>query len=290
MFMGLLIEPKDTNLDRFISLGYTSFLIGLKGLCNNIDNAITVDEILSLREKYKDIKLFIVMNKNIFNNELGLVEESLIKLNNKIDGLLFYDLSILRLTKKNNLNIPLVWNQTYMVTNYNTCNYYKEMGCEYALLASEITLDEIKEIRSKTDIKLMVNIFGYPVMSHSNRKLISNYFNFINKEKLKNKYEITEVNKDTPYIVKEDNTGTSFIYGNLLNGTSALIELKDLDISYFIAREDVEEELFYKVLDNFNSIINNKYKDNIVEEMNKLIGEYTGFFYKKSIYKVKKGA
>lgn len=288
--MKLLIEPKDTNLDRFISLGYDSFLIGIKDLSNNIDNAIPVDEILELRDKYKDIKLFIVMNKNIFNNELGIVLEVLEKLNNKIDGLLFYDLSILRLVKKNNLNIPLVWNQTYMVTNYNTCNYYKEMGCEYALLASEITIDEIKEIREKSNIKLMLNIFGYPVMSHSNRKLISNYFNFINKEKEKNKYTITEVNKDTPYIVKEDKTGTSFLYGNLLNGTSALIELKDLDIDYVIAREDVDSDLFYKVLDNFNSIINNNYKDDIVDEMNKLIGEYTGFFYKKSIYKVKKGA
>ena len=177
-----------------------------------------------------------------------------------------------------------------MVTNYNTCNYYKEMGCEYALLAGEITVEEIKEIREKSNIKLMLNIFGYPVMSHSNRKLISNYFNFINKEKEHNKYTITEVNKDTPYIVKEDKTGTSFIYGNLLNGTSALIDLKDLDIDYVIAREDVDSDLFYKVLDNFNSIINNNYKDNIVEEMNKLIGPYTGFFYKKSIYKVKKGA
>ena len=288
--MKLLIEPKDTNLDRFISLGYDSFLIGLKDLSNNVDNAISVDEILKLRDKYKDIKLFIIMNKNIFNNELSLVEEVLNKLNNKIDGLLFYDLSILRLVNKNNLNIPLVWNQTYMVTNYNTCNYYKEMGCEYALLAGEITVEEIKEIREKSNIKLMLNIFGYPVMSHSNRKLISNYFNFINKEKEHNKYTITEVNKDTPYIVKEDKTGTSFIYGNLLNGTSALIDLKDLDIDYVIAREDVDSDLFYKVLDNFNSIINNNYKDNIVEEMNKLIGPYTGFFYKKSIYKVKKGA
>ena len=288
--MKLLIEPKDTNLDRFISLGYNSFLIGLKDLSNNIDNAISVDELLSLRENYKDIKLFVVMNKNIFNNELSLVEEVLNKLNNKIDGLLFYDLSILRLVKKNNLIIPLVWNQTYMVTNYNTCNYYKEMGCEYALLASEITVEEIKEIRKKSNIKLMLNIFGYPVMSHSNRKLISNYFDFINKEKEKNKYTITEVNKDIPYIVKEDKTGTSFIYGNLLNGTSALIDLKDLDIDYVIAREDVDSDLFCKVLDNFNKIINNNYDDSIKEEINKLIGEYTGFFYKKSIYKVKKGA
>ena len=288
--MKLLIEPKDTNLDRFISLGYDSFLIGLKDLSNNVDNAVSVEEILKLRDKYKDIKLFIIMNKNIFNNELSLVEEVLNKLNNKINGLLFYDLSILRLVKKNNLNIPLVWNQTYMVTNYNTCNYYKEMGCEYALLASEITVEEIKEIREKSNIKLMLNIFGYPVMSHSNRKLISNYFDFINKEKEHNKYIITEVNKDTPYIVKEDKTGTSFIYGNLLNGTSALIDLKDLDIDYVIAREDVDSDLFYKVLDNFNKIINNNYDDSIKEEMNKLIGEYTGFFYKKSIYKVKKGA
>ena len=32
-----------------------------------------------------------------------------------------------------------------MVTNYNTCNYYYDKGCEYGVVSSEITLDEINE-------------------------------------------------------------------------------------------------------------------------------------------------
>ena len=63
-----------------------------------------------------------------------------------ITGVFFYDLAVLELKRELNLNIDLVWNQTHMVNNYKTCNYYYSKGVKYALLGKEITLDEILEI------------------------------------------------------------------------------------------------------------------------------------------------
>ena len=35
------------------------------------------------------------------------------------------------IVKENNIKIDLVWHQTHMVTNYNTCNFYYDNGVNY---------------------------------------------------------------------------------------------------------------------------------------------------------------
>lgn len=286
--MKLLIVPKNLELDRFISKGYNSFLFGLDKFSNNMINSIDMDKIEELKNKYANINIFISINKNLFNDEINDITKILIKLNKiNISGVLFYDLGIINICKKNNLSIPLIWNQTYMVTNYNTCNYYNNMGCNGAVLASEITLDEVIEICSKTNLNLFVNLFGYPVMAHSNRKLLSNYFTYINKEKNKSQYMISEPLKNEKYIVKEDNTGTSFYNGVLLNASKPLVELRDI-INYGIVTEDVDSNIFNTIIDSYQTIINKKETSSTFSDLSKLIGDYTGFFYKKTIYKVKK--
>ena len=92
-----------------------------------------------------------------------------------IKGILFYDISILYLKQKLNIPIDLVWNQTHMVTNYNTCNYYYDKGVKFAYISGEITLEEIIEIQEKSKSSLMVEIVSHQIMSHSKRKLITNY-------------------------------------------------------------------------------------------------------------------
>ena len=67
----------------------------------------------------------------------------------------FYDLSVLSMRDRLHLKTPLIWSQEHMTTNYNTCNYYYEKGCEYVYLSSEITEEEIKEIKEKSPIKIM---------------------------------------------------------------------------------------------------------------------------------------
>ena len=125
-------------------LNYTnSFIIGLKDFSINYQE-YTIDEIKKLKSDYPNIELFISLNKNIFNDDLEELEKTLIELSKlDINGILFYDLSILSLVKKNNLNLPLVWAQEHMTTNYNTCNYYYDKGCKYVYLSSEITEEEI---------------------------------------------------------------------------------------------------------------------------------------------------
>lgn len=289
--MKYIVIPNHIDeLSFYHSVGVNTFILGLEDYCINYPS-VSLEIIKELSSKYQ---LFISVNKNIFNSEIDDLKEKLIELSKlPILGILFYDLGILNLVKENDIPIDLVWHQTHMVTNYNTCNYYYDKGVKYGFLANEITLEEILEIKKKTDMKLMVEVFGYPIMSHSRRSLLSNYFKAIDKEKENRVYNLTD--KENNYLLKETKDGASILYGKLINGTKPLFDLIKNDIDYCVLdMQEISQELGKKVLEKYLYILNHYYditdteKEEIIEEMNILIGDSTNFFYKQTIYKVKK--
>lgn len=275
---------KLNKLDFYKENNIDTFIVGLKDYSLNYLEC-TMEEIEALSFK---CDLFVSINKNIFNNELTDLKNKLIALSKlNIKGVLFYDISILSIVKNNNLNIPLCWHQQHMVTNYNTCNYYYNKGCKYVYTANEITLESIIEINKKTDANLMVLVLGYPIISHSRRSLITNYFKANNKEKEKSIYNLT--NKDTKLMIKETNNGTSIIYNKIINGIKPLFSLIDNNIEYAVLDFNyLEEDLIKELLVLFNkALIKDINREEVINSVNNLIGDNTNFFYKKTIYKVK---
>ena len=271
------------NMLEYEKIGANAFIFGLLNYSSGYHNEISIEEIKKIRETYKG-ELFIAVNKNMFNGELKGLEEALIELDKlDINGILFYDLSVLSIHNRLNLKTPLVWNQTHMVTNYNTCNYYYDKGCEYGVLASEITFEEVKEIRNKTKMKLFLNVLGYQVMGYSRRHLLSNYFKSLGKDLDKDNYVIKNNGED--YIVREEKYGNVFLNGKILNGS---IIIKDLDVDYIILNDyNFDKDIFSKVLDLYTKLVATK-DEKYVSLIDELVGEDRGFFFKKTIYKVKK--
>ena len=274
--MKLLVSLKTLELESYLKFT-NSFLIGLKDYCVNYHEAST-NEIKNLLEKYPQIELFISINKNIFNED--------------IEGILFYDLSILNLVKELKLNIPLVIHQEHMITNYNICNYYDDKEVEYAYLSSDITTEEILEIANKTKIKLMVFLVGNILITHSKRNLISNYYEYYQEDNKCNKHILKEKNKEEKYIIEETKQGTNILTYHILNGARAFLTLKD-KISYGVfdsnIRDDLEEKDFLKILELYSLVLERKISDeDFLKEIAKISNNYhEGFFNKKTIYKVK---
>ena len=270
-------------------LNYTnSFIIGLKDFSINYQE-YTIDEIRKLREDYPSIEIFVSVNKNIFNSDLPLLEERLEELDKlNINGVLFYDLSILSIVKRKNLKLDLVWAQEHMTTNYNTCNYYYDKGVKYVYLSSEITVEEIKEIKEKSDIKLISFFFGYPDVSFTKRKLLTNYFLYNNINKEKDWYVISS-DEDSKYFIKESKLGTRILYGKVMNGIKPFYELRDT-VDYALLNEELmDHDTFITGLSVFKNLNEGKIT---LEEANKKIGELvnsedTIFYNRKTIYKVK---
>lgn len=236
-----------------------AFLIPLKDLSINYTNTFTIDEIKQVQKLDKET--FVIINKNIENKELDKLEKVLKELDElNLQGIIFYDIAIVELKKELNLKTDLVWNQEHLSTNYESVNYWYEKGAKYAYLSSEITKNEIEEIRKKTKAKLMINAYGYIPMFTSKRHLVDNYLEtFSIKEKGNIIYK-----EEKNYNIKDEKNGTT-VY------TDYILNIKEnIDVDYNIYNSNmIDEEEFKQVL------INNTKK------------EETGFLYKETIYKVK---
>ena len=285
--MKLLVSLNKKELGDYLKFT-NSFIIGLKGYAINYYE-VSIEEIEKIISKYKDIELFVSINKNIFNKDLKDLEEKLIILSKlPLKGVLFYDLSILEIVKRLKLDIPLCYHGTHLVTNYNICNYYYNKGVPYAFLSSEITKEEIKEIASKTKSKLLVYFLGHPIISHSKRKLVSNYYEFIGKKKEKDLNIIKEKGKDKKYYIKETNHGTNILTYDILNGSKAFIALKN-SLEYAVLDNNlIADALFLELLELYYDDLEEKITDNdFLLKVQDLIGSNDGFFSLKTIYKVK---
>ena len=285
--MKLLIEPG--NKQQLNITNNDGIILSLKDYAVQSSEYFSIEEIKSIKDKNPTKEIFVNINKNILNNDIEALKEILLELD-KLDltGIFFYDLAILKLKKDLNLKTDLVWSQTHMVNNYKTCNYYHSKGVKFALLGKENTLEEIIEIIKNTTIVPMVEVFGYPSVAFSKRKLITNYYKDLNKES-KEVLDVTEKVTNSIYELTEDENGTSFFLKDLVNGTGIIKELYNNNLKYIIMRGyGVEDNLFNELITDTKEYINSNCTNNNYIEKYKDISTNTNFFFKKTIYQVKK--
>ena len=285
--MKLLIEPsnkQELNIDSIDGL-----IIALEDYAIQSPVYYSLEEIKELRNDNPNIELFVSINKNLLNKDIEPLTKILIELDKlNINGIFFYDLALLKLKKELNLKTDLIWSQTHMVNNYKTCNYYHTKGVKYALLGKEITLEEIIEILNNTTITPMVEVLGLPSVAFSKRKLISNYYKDLNKSS-KTSLEVLEKVTDTTYLLTEDQNGTSFFMKDIVNGTSIIKDLFANGLQYIIMRGyGLEAELFKEIIVDTKAYLQTNCTDQKYIEKYQKLGTNTNFFFKKTIYQVKK--
>ena len=281
--MKLLVEPMNKENLKFNCDG---LILAIKDYAVESNTYFTLEEIKNISDSFSG-EIFVKLNKNLMNDDIPFVKDILVQLDKmNITGVFFYDLAVLELKRELNLNIDLVWNQTHMVNNYKTCNYYYSKGVKYALLGKEITLDEILEIIDLSDITSMVEVVSKPSVAFSKRKLVSNYYKDMgidgSKEIIVNE-KVSNLNFD----IKDDSNGTVFFLDLITNGTGIIRDLYDNGCSYIIMRE-------YGI-DNFRELVNDtmEYIKDSCSDLSyvlkyKKLGDSTNFFFKKTIYRVKK--
>jgi collagenase-like PrtC family protease len=289
--MKLLVKPNTTNLKNYKNAD--AFLFGFTEFSYLSNKNLNVQEIRQLCDKYKNKEIYIAIDKNIFNKDISKLKKTLVLLSEiTISGIFFNDLSVLYLSKKFNIKIPLIWNQNFFVTNHETCNFYKNEGALGAVISSEITIDEIKKITSNLEFDFFMPVFGYQLMGFSRRSLVTNYFKYIKEE---NTSKINYmINGDMKCPIIETKGGTKMLSSDMLNGLLYINELKKLNIKYLILDEQLlTNKKFVKILDIYSDAINADLNYDELEKLNKDIIELENnvsdlFLNKKTIYKVKK--
>lgn len=157
-----------------VYLGRKNF--GMRASPSNFDFE-GLKEAVELAHK-NNVKVYLTCNTLPRNNEIPefqqFVEEAV---ECKVDALIAADIGILSLIKKYAPNIEVHASTQTGIVNYVTANELYNMGCKRVVLARELSLEEIAEIRAKTPKQMDIEAFVHGAMcvSFSGRCLLSSY-------------------------------------------------------------------------------------------------------------------
>lgn len=271
----ILVIPDNINdIDKYDDKDISGFIFSIKDLSVNNTLYLTIDKLKDIIENINPkFEIWIFLNKIMHNKDLELLESTLKELDIlKITGILFYDLGVLNTCKRLNLNIKLSIYQDHLNASINSHNFYYNKGVEYSLITNDITIDEILEINNNSKINLMVNVYGYLPIFYSRRYLVSNYMEYIDKNKDDDIYYLKD--KDDYYPITEEDYGTTIYTKKPINLIKYVNRLDSID--YIILNSNyINEDEFMRVLDEY---INEYLDDN---------DNYEGFSNTKTIYTVK---
>ena len=163
-------------------------------------------------------KAYVTVNIYPHNEDLNGLADYLKFLEEiKADAILVSDLGIFYEAKKIAPKLPVHISTQANITNYAAANAWGDMGAERVVLARELSLNEIKEIREKTNIALEIFVHGAMCVSMSGRCLISSYLTGRDSNRgncaqpCRWNYELVEKNSSCEsFPVTEDERGTYF--------------------------------------------------------------------------------
>jgi putative protease len=293
--MKILVAPNSLdNVDDFKQA--EGLIIGIKNFSYLISCEVEINELKDAVELIKKVnkKIFISLNRLMYNKDIPLIEEYLLVIEKlDIDGILYDDLSILSLSKKLSLKTPLVWFGIHSFTNQYTSDYWYKKGVSYGVLSTEITLDHITNICENTKLKTIMYGFGYLPMFVSGRKLLTSYFKYTKQDKKSNVYHMYEEMRKKDYPTYETNDGTVILSSDILSMVEELPKVSDSLDYLLLSSLNMDDNLFLNIyncyVDAIDNLCDSDKLKNIRGNVSKLLNASTdrGFLYKETVYRVK---
>jgi len=130
-------------------------------------------EIISFCKEHK-VKTYLTLNTIVFEEELSELEEIIIAAKqNGVDRIICSDLAVADLCHKH--QFPFCISTQSSISNSLAADVYKRMGAVRIVLARECSLQEIKNIRSKTDLEIEAFVHGAMCIAVSGRCFMSHH-------------------------------------------------------------------------------------------------------------------
>ena len=232
------------NMEKFkMALHYGADAVFLGGKMFNLragSNNLS-DEELEYAVNYaheRGKKVYVTLNVIPHNDELDLLPDY-VKFLDKIgvDGVIVADLGVFQVVKENS-NLSISVSTQASNTNWRSVKMWKDLGARRVVLARELSLEDIAEIRAKVpDIELEVFIHGAMCMSISGRCLLSNYMTGRDANRgdcaqsCRWKYNLVEETRPGEYMpVFEDERGTYIFNSKDLCTIEFLDKILDLGV------------------------------------------------------------
>ena len=163
-------------------------------------------------------KVYITCNTLPRNNEIPALPEYLTYLASiNVDALIIADMGVMTLAKKYAPDVDVHMSTQVGIVNYEAANTLYDLGAKRIVTARELSLDEIREIRDKTNPELEIEVFvhGAMCMSFSGRCILSDYM--VGRDANRGdcaqpcrwKYSLVEETRPGQYFpINQDDTGT----------------------------------------------------------------------------------
>ena len=188
-------------------------------------------------------KAYITVNIIAHNRDFDGLKEYLQYLE-KIgaDAVIVADIGVAYFVKKYAPNLELHISTQANITNKYSAKFFEEFGADRLILARELSLEEIAEIRKALDSKVELESFVHGAMciSYSGRCLLSNYFTGRDSnsgacvQACRWEYGIAEKNRQGQYFpIEEDERGTYILNSKDLCMIEHLPEIAESGVTSF---------------------------------------------------------
>ena len=125
-----------------------------------------------------NVRVHVTCNTMPRNDEIARLPQWLEYLNEVgVDAIIMADVGVLSLAKQYAPKVECHISTQASIVNYQSARAWYDLGARRVILARELSLDEIREIRAKTPRELEMEVFAHGAMcvSYSGRCLLSNY-------------------------------------------------------------------------------------------------------------------
>jgi U32 family peptidase len=185
-------------------------------------------------------KVYVAVNA-IFHNEKVAELDDYIKFvaDANADAIIFGDPAVLMTAREVAPNMKLHWSTETLGTNWFSCNYWGKKGAKRAVLAREINMDAIVEIKENAEVEIEVQVHGMSCMFQSKRSLLGNYYEYqgkvmeIENRKMEKNMFLHDKERENKYPIFEDENGTHIMSPNDICIIDELQEMLEAGVDSF---------------------------------------------------------
>ena len=188
----------------------------------------------------RGVKLYVTVNIMPRNDEIARLPGYLEQLQDAgVDALILADMGAFALAGKYAPKCARHISTQQSIANYECAQAWYDLGAKRVVLARELNLEEIREIRKKVDPQLEIETFGHGAMcvSYSGRCLLSNYMTGRDSNRgecaqpCRYQYALMEEKRPGEYFpVFEDEKGTYILNSRDMCMIDHLKELMDVGV------------------------------------------------------------
>lgn len=167
------------KLEAAIKAGANEVYFGLKGFGARRNNQnLNIQEILDGIDyaHLRGVKTLLTLNTIMKDVEINSAYYNISRIyEHGIDAVIVQDLGFVKFLKENFPELTIHGSTQMTVANHVEANKLKELGLSRVVLARELSFEEIKSIKEKTDIELEIFVSGSLCIAYSGNCYISSF-------------------------------------------------------------------------------------------------------------------